>query len=251
MNVDASHIGDVSLPFTDGELTQGGLDELPVRAPEFAARGAKFAKWRCVYRITDTLPSQLCIEEHSHTTARYALACQQAGLVPILEPDILMAGTHTIERCAQVIEAILSDLFARLTAYGVFLEGCILKTSMVTPGTSCTVPLANAPQAVAAHTLRVLQHTVPVAVPGVAFLSGGMSEEEATVNLNAVNALEGVKRPWALSFCFGRALQQTCLQQWRGRSEDATAVQAAQAAFVERCRVNALASQGRYSSASA
>ncbi|MCA1798276.1 MAG: fructose-bisphosphate aldolase class I [Xanthomonadaceae bacterium] len=234
--------GTVDLPGHPGEKVTQGLDGLAARFDEYRELGARFAKWRAVLSISDDLPSAHAIEVNAHALARYAAICQAQGLVPIVEPEVLMDGAHTLTRCAQVTEAVLQAVFDALHAHGVVLERMLLKPNMVVSGTECP---QQAPAAeVAAATLTCLRRTVPAAVPGIMFLSGGQTDETATENLNAINAADGAK-PWALSFSYGRALQAPVLKAWRGEVAN---VAAAQQALLKRARLNGAAQQGTYHS---
>ena len=224
-----------------GELVTEGLDGLRERLAEYAQLGARFAKWRAVIAIAPGLPTDRAIQVNAHALGRYAALCQEAGVVPIVEPEVLMDGDHTIERCFEVTEATLHTVFRAFRAQGVALEGMLLKPNMVLPGKECDRQ-AGIPE-VAAATIRCLRRAVPAAVPGVVFLSGGQSEEQATLHLNAMNA-SGTSQPWALSFSYGRALQATALRAWRG---DPARVAAGQQAFHHRARLNGAARCGRYS----
>lgn len=228
---------------TDGETVTQGMDDLDVRAAKYYAQGARFAKWRAVLAIKDVIgatPSPVSIIENSNTLARYASICQANGLVPIVEPEVLMDGDFSIEVSAAVTERVLAAVYKALSDHNVLLEGTLLKPNFVRSGAEAAVQAPGAE--VAAATVRVLQHTVPCAVPGVTFLSGGMSEEEASVALNALNQTPG-PRPWALTFSYGRALQKTVLKVWKGLKEN---VPAAQQALLDRARANSLASLGKY-----
>ncbi|CAM9896639.1 unnamed protein product [Discosporangium mesarthrocarpum] len=218
-----------------------GLDGLVERAKKYYAQGARFAKWRAVLQITpDGCPTNLSIQENAWGLARYARAVQEAGLVPIVEPEILMDGEHNIHTTAAVQEKVLAAVYKALSDNGVFLEGSLLKPSMTCPGADCTEEVT--PQAIAATTIKTLEKTVPPAVPGITFLSGGMSEEEASVNLNIMNTIER-QGPWSLTFSFGRALQQSCLKAWQGKPEN---LEAAQAALMARAQANSEANLGKY-----
>ncbi|MCC7484082.1 MAG: fructose-bisphosphate aldolase class I [Burkholderiales bacterium] len=223
-----------------GETITEGLDNLARRCAEYVKLGAKFAKWRAVITIGANIPSAACVGANAHALARYAAICQAAGLVPIVEPEVLMDGDNTIERCEEVTEWTLRETFAALASQRVAPEGMVLKPSMVISGKKC--PKQAPVQEVAERTLAVLKRTVPAAVPGIAFLSGGQSEEVATAHLDAMNRLGGV--PWLLSFSYGRALQQAALKAWKGSPAN---VAAAQAAFLHRARMNGLATAGKYS----
>ena len=223
-----------------GETVTEGLDRLRERCEEYRALGARFTKWRAVIRIGPGLPSSYCLRANAHALARYAAIAQEAGLVPIVEPEVLMDGDHGIERCREATEATLHAVFEELVAQHCLLEGIVLKPNMVTAGASSGRPMDA--DEVAERTLEALRRCVPAAVPGVAFLSGGQSGEEACANLNAM-ARRG-PHPWELSFSFGRALQYPALEIWGGRPEN---VAAAQAAFLHRARMASLARSGRYS----
>jgi len=235
--------GTVELAGTNGETTTQGLDSLAQRCAQYYTAGARFAKWRAVLKIGPTEPSQLAINENANGLARYAIICQENGLVPIVEPEILVDGPHDINKCADVTERVLAACYKALNDHHVLLEGTLLKPNMVTPGSDSK---KVAPEVVAEYTVRALQRTMPPAVPAVVFLSGGQSEEEATVNLNAMNQYKG-KKPWSLSFSFGRALQQSTLKAWSGKEEN---VKKAQAAFLARCKANSEATLGKYVSGS-
>jgi fructose-bisphosphate aldolase class I len=229
------------LPGTDGETATCGLDGLDVRAKKYYDAGARFAKWRAVLKIGNgAIPSDLSIQETAHTLARYAAICQANGLVPIVEPEILNDGNHSIERCAYETERVLAAVFKALNDHHILLEGCLLKPNMVLSGYD--LPTKPTPEQVGFYTLRTLQRTVPPALVGVVFLSGGQSEEEASVNLSAINAQPG-KKPWALTFSYGRALQASTIKTWSGKPEN---VAAAQAVLVQRAKANSLAAQGKY-----
>ncbi len=225
-----------------GETVTEGLDGLAKRCAEYVQLGAKFAKWRAVITIGAQIPSEACIEANAHALARYGAICQQAGLVPIIEPEVLMDGTHDIDRCEAVTEATLRAVFAALANQGVKLEEMVLKPSMVISGKDC--PKQASVSEVAARTLAVLKRTVPAAVPGIAFLSGGQSDELASAHLDAMNRLGG--GPWALTFSYGRALQQPSLKAWKGAPAN---VPAAQAALLHRARMNGMAALGQYQAA--
>jgi fructose-bisphosphate aldolase, class I len=226
-----------------GDLITGGLDGLPERLRGYKAQGARFAKWREVYGITDRNPTPLGIEANAEALAAYAAICQAEGIVPIVEPEVLIDGDHTMERCDEVIEAVLHAVFHALYRHKVILEYMVLKPSMVLPGKD-RLPKAT-PEQVAAATVKVLRRAVPAAVPGIYFLSGGQRPEEATANLNAMNA-QFPNAPWQLSFSYGRALQDPVIQAWAGRMENRLA---AQQAFFHRAKMNGLARNGRWSAA--
>ncbi|MEO7735487.1 MAG: class I fructose-bisphosphate aldolase [Kofleriaceae bacterium] len=225
-----------------GERLTEGLDGLRDRLGAYARAGARFAKWRAVIAIADGLPTRACIEANAHALARYAVTCQQAGLVPAVEPEVLMDGAHSLERCREVTEVVLRTVFDELITQGVELEGMILKPNMVVPGSGCAVQPSVA--AVAEATVACLRRVVPAAVPGIAFLSGGQSGEVASARLNAMNAQLGAQ-PWALTFSFGRAIQYPALDIWRG---DANNVVAAQQALLHRARCDRAARRGAYDS---
>jgi fructose-bisphosphate aldolase class I len=224
-----------------GEQVTEGLDGLRERLAEYTALGARFAKWRAVLAIGPGLPSRRAIGVNAEALARYAALCQEADVVPIVEPEVLMDGDHTMERCLEATEQTLRAVFHVLPEHGVVLEGMLLKPNMVVSGKSC--PRQAGVEEVAAATVRCLRRTVPAAVPGIVFLSGGQSEERATAHLNAMNAA-GAAHPWALSFSYGRALQDSALRAWRG---DQARVAAGQQAFLHRARMNGAARLGRYS----
>ncbi len=221
------------------ETVTEGLDGLRERLAEYRELGAGFAKWRAVISIGDGRPSATCLDANAHALARYAALCQEAGIVPVVEPEVLMDGDHDIHRCYQETSAALQSVFAALATHRVVLEGIVLKPNMVLPGARCVdqVPV----DAVADATLSCLAQNVPVAVPGVAFLSGGQGPEVATAHLNAMNVKGGA--PWRLTFSFGRALQDPALRTWGGKPSNA---EAAQLALAHRLNLTAAASQGTY-----
>ena len=222
------------------ETVTEGLDGLRDRLADYHGMGARFAKWRAVIRITDKLPSVACVSANAHALARYAALCQEQRLVPIVEPEVLMNGDHTIERCEEVTGAVLHTVFHALFEQGVVLESMLLKPSMVIAGKDCSRQASL--QEVATATLRCLRRHVPAAVPGIVFLSGGQKDKLATAHLNAINRLPGPK-PWKLSFSYGRALQDAALEAWHGRDEN---VKAGQQAFYHRARCNGAATRGEY-----
>jgi fructose-bisphosphate aldolase class I len=226
-----------------GEKVTEGLDGLRERLAEYKKMGARFAKWRAVITIGPGIPSRACIQANAHALARYAALCQEAGLVPIVEPEVLIDGDHTIERCHAVTTATLRRVFHELAMQHVAFEGMILKASMVISGKSC--PSRAGVAEVADRTVDCLLNTVPAAVAGVAFLSGGQGPEEATAHLNAMNA-KYPNLPWPLSFSYARALQDPAMQAWKGKSANVTG---AQKLLLHRARMNASATQGRYSEA--
>lgn len=236
--------GVVTLLGTEDESTTQGLDGLAQRCAKYKAEGAQFAKWRCVLKIGKNTPSPLSILENANVLARYASICQANRLVPIVEPEILPDGDHDLERAQKVTEKVLAAVYKALSDHNVYLEGTLLKPNMVTAGQSC--PTKYTPEDNARATVTALQRTLPPAVPGVTFLSGGQSEEEASLNLNAINQYQG-KKPWALTFSYGRALQASVLKAWGGKPEN---VAAGQGELLKRAKANGLASQGKYSAGS-
>jgi fructose-bisphosphate aldolase class I len=235
--------GTKDIPFFPGEKITEGLDGLGERLKEYHALGARFAKWRAVIDIGDGIPTDYAIAANADALARYAALCQAANIVPIVEPEVLMDGPvakHGIETCEIVTERTLTTVFDALKAARVRLEAMILKPNMVVPGKNSGAKAS--PQQVAERTVRVLKRTVPAAVPGVAFLSGGQSDEEATRHLSLMNAMAPL--PWKLTFSYGRALQAAALKAWGGRREN---LAAAQAAFAHRARMNGLAASGKWS----
>ena len=232
--------GTKPLPFYPGEKITEGLDGLADRLAEYKQLGARFAKWRAVIEIDENaIPSTFGIRANAQVLARYAALCQSLDLVPIVEPEVLMDGAHGIERCEVVTSAVLETVFAELDAHRVAFEGMLLKPNMIIPGKKC--PQQASAQEVAEATIRCMKRYVPAAVPGIVFLSGGQSAEEATDNLNAMNAMGA--HPWQVSFSYGRALQAPVLAAWKGLEANATA---AQKALQKRCRLNGLARDGAY-----
>jgi fructose-bisphosphate aldolase class I len=227
-----------------GEKITEGLDGLRDRLKEYVQLGARFAKWRAVITIGDGIPSQGCIEANAQALARYAALCQEAGLVPVVEPEVLMDGEHSMERCFMVTEEVLHTLFSQLYTQRVMLEGMILKPNMVVPGLTC--PKQESVDEVADATVKCLLRAVPAAVPGIAFLSGGQSAELASARLNAMNAIFKSRLPWALAFSFARAIQQPALEIWRGEEAH---VEAAQKALYHRANCNRAARRGEYNAA--
>ncbi|MCJ7824865.1 MAG: fructose-bisphosphate aldolase class I [Anaerolineales bacterium] len=227
-----------------GEKITEGLDGLRDRLAEYSRMGARFAKWRAVITIGDGIPSRGCIEANAQALARYAALCQEAGLVPIVEPEVLMDGGHTLERCREVTEEVLRTIFNQLYTQRVTLEGMILKPNMVLPGLTC--PRQEAVEEVADATVRCLLRVVPAAVPGIAFLSGGQSGELASARLNAMNAGFKSRLPWALAFSFARAIQQPALETWSGLD---IKVKAAQKVLLHRAKCNSAARRGEYNAA--
>jgi len=231
--------GAMDLALCPGEKVTEGLDGLRPRLAEYFKLGARFAKWRAVITIGEAIPSHACIYANAHALARYAALCQEASIVPMIEPEVLLEGNHTVERCEEVTEATLRATYAAMAAHHVSLEHLILKTSMVVSGKECS---RQAPvDEVAERTIRVLKRTVPAAQPGIVFLSGGQSDEAATAHLNAMAAMKGV--PWPLTFSYSRALQNPALKAWRGQTANAAA---AQKAFRHRAHMNGLAAQGKW-----
>jgi fructose-bisphosphate aldolase class I len=227
-----------------GEKITEGLDGLRERLKEYCQMGARFAKWRAVIAIGEGIPTRSCIEANAHALARYATLCQEAGLVPIVEPEVLMDGGHTLERCRVVTEEVLRIVFTQLNCQRVLLEGMILKPNMVLPGLTC--PTQASVDEVANLTVKSLWRTVPAAVPGIAFLSGGQTDELASARLNVMNLRFKSQLPWALSFSFARAIQQPALDIWRGEEANVTA---AQRALLHRARCNQSARRGEYTAA--
>jgi len=236
--------GAKDLALHPGEQVTEGLDGLRERLAEYKALGAAFAKWRAVITIGEGLPSEACVAANAHALARYAALCQEADIVPMVEPEMIMEGTHTIERCYEVTARVLKALFAELAGQGVALEGTILKVSMVLPGKACAVQVGD--EEVARQTVKCLLENVPANVAGVVFLSGGQSDSQSTLRLNAMHGLgegAGATLPWPLSFSYGRGIQQPALEMW-GR--DRAAFAGAQAVLVHRARMNGLAAEGKY-----
>ena len=225
-----------------GEKITEGLDGLRERLAEYFQMGARFAKWRAVIAIGENIPSRSCLEANAQTLARYAALCQEAGLVPIVEPEVLMDGAHTLEQCRKVTEETLRNVFIQLNCQRVLLEGMVLKPNMVLPGLDCATQ--ESVDEVADATVKTLLRTVPAAVPGIAFLSGGQPSELASARLNAMNVRFKTRLPWALTFSFSRAIQQPALEIWRGQDANA---KAAQQALVHRAKCNRAARRGEYS----
>ena len=236
--------GAKNLACRPGEKVTEGLDGLRDRLAEYSQMGARFAKWRAVIVIGESIPSQGCIEANAQALARYAALCQEAGLAPIVEPEVLMDGEHTLERCFEVTEEVLRTVFNQLYTQRVMLEGMILKPNMVLPGLTC--PRQEPVDEVADATAKCLLRAVPAAVPGIAFLSGGQSAELASARLNAMNARFRSRVPWALAFSFSRALQQPALEIWKGEEAH---VSAAQQALYHRAKCNQAARRGEYNAA--
>ncbi len=234
--------GKIALALAPGDEITQGLDGLGKRLVGYKEQGARFAKWRAVYNVSATLPSRIAIQANAQALARYAAICQELGVVPIVEPEVLIDGAHSMARCAEVTQAVLHEVFNALLEHGVALEYMLLKPSMVLPGKAHPNPAS--PAEVARETLRVLRRSVPAAVPSINFLSGGQTPAQASANLDAMNRC-GVQ-PWLLSFSYGRALLDPALQAWGGQP---ARVRAAQAALLKRARLNAAAVQGRYTAA--
>jgi len=225
----------------DENITQG-LDGLPERLADYKAKGARFAKWRAVYTISGSTPSRLAIKTNAEVLARYAAICQEIGIVPIVEPEVLIDGDHTLARCEEVSEPVLRAVFKALYRHKVQLEYVVLKPSMVISGKAC--PQKASAEEVAKATLRVLKRTVPAAVPTINFLSGGQTPEQATAHLNLMNQMGYL--PWNVSFSYARALQDYCLKTWQGQAKN---IPAAQKAFYKRAKLNSLAAMGKYAEA--
>lgn len=234
--------GKLPLPNAPGDEITQGLDGLAQRLEGYKQQGARFAKWRNVYHITLTTPSRLAIDANAEVLARYAATCQAQGIVPIVEPEVLIDGDHSIDRCAEITAAVLHEVFHALHRHGVILEHMLLKPNMVLPGKAR--PQKATPEEVAKQTIRILRRTVPAAVPSINFLSGGQTPQEATANLNAMNQLE--PQPWELSFSYGRALQEPALQAWQGDPGNA---QPTQVALYKRAKLNGAARYGKYTPA--
>ena len=232
--------GAKELAMMNGETVTEGLDGLRERLNEYSNLGAKFAKWRAVISVSDEIPSSLCIEANSHALARYAALCQEAGIVPIVEPEVLMDGSHTIEKCYEVTKKTLEKVFDDLYKHKVDLKGICLKPNMVIDGKESL--RKSSPEEIAQMTINCFKETVPSEVPGIVFLSGGQSEVEATENLNAINKIDGT--PWNLSFSYGRALQASALKAWQGKSENENECSKA---FAHRAKMNSLATIGKWS----
>jgi fructose-bisphosphate aldolase class I len=232
--------GTTALPGSPSEKRTQGLDGLRERLGDYKKLGARFAKWRAVITIGDGIPTRHCLADSAHALAVYAALCQEQGLVPIVEPEVLMDWSNTIERCYEVTDATLREVFLALHDHGVVLERMLLKPNMVIAGKECKTPASV--QQVATETVRCFRRTVPAAVPGIVFLSGGQSAAQATAHLSAMNAMG--PHPWQLSFSYGRALQDEALKAWKGQSAN---VAAGQKAFLNRSRLNGAARAGRYS----
>ena len=233
-----------SLTGSDDEMITSGLDGLETRLIGYKNIGCEFVKWRAVFKIGPKLPTQNCINTNVRLLAKYAIISQKINLVPIIEPEVLMDGDHSIEECFKTTEQVLTETYKQLNNYGVFLEGTILKPNMILPGNSYTKQ--STPEEIAMKTITVLKKTVPSEVPGITFLSGGQTEEEATNNLNAINIQANITQfPWELSFSYGRGLQSTTLKKWSGKSANK---KSAQEIFLHRSALTSAARQGKYSS---
>ena len=232
--------GLVPMPGLPGEQITEGLEGLPERLAEYYKMGARFAKWRAVFTIGKTIPTQMCLDANAERHAEYALMCQQAGLVPIVEPEVLTDGDHGIDRCEEVTMNVLKTVFAKLAAKEVMLEGILLKPNMITPGVDA--PIQSTSEQIALATADVLLKLVPSQVPGIVFLSGGQSEEMATLRLNLIERLNK-NYPWQITFSYGRALQNSEVHTWLGNPAN---MEAAQKVFLHRCRMNSLARDGKY-----
>lgn len=233
--------GVVPLMGSEGETTTQGLDDLSQRCAQYKKDGCDFAKWRCVLKIGKNTPSHQSMLENANVLARYASICQMNGLVPIVEPEVLPDGEHDLDRAQKVTETVLAFVYKALNDHHVFLEGTLLKPNMVTAGQSC--PKKYTPEEVAKATVLALSRTMPAAVPGVTFLSGGQSEEEASVHLDAINKCTVAKKPWALTFSYGRALQASVLRAWGGQDDR---VKNGQDELMKRAKANGHASLGKY-----
>ncbi len=237
-------IGAMDLAAHPGEKITEGLDHLRDRLQQYSQLGARFAKWRAVIAMGEGLPSRSCLEANAHALARYAALCQEAGLVPIVEPEVLMEGAHTLEQCRKATEELLRNVFIQLNCQRVLLEGIVLKPNMVLPGLTCHTQ--ESVDDVADITMKSLWRTVPAAVPAIAFLSGGQSAELASARLNLMNHRFKAQLPWTLAFSFARALQQPALEIWQGQESNVTA---AQQALLHRAKCNRAARRGEYTAA--
>jgi fructose-bisphosphate aldolase class I len=235
--------GTKPLPMCPGEVVTVGLDKLADRLPKYYEQGARFAKWRAVIAVSDTLPSAACVQVNAHALARYAALCQEQGVVPIVEPEVLMDGAHTIKRCEEMTGNVLHAVFNALFDQKVSLEGMLLKPNMVISGKESAKQASV--REVALATVRCLSRHVPAAVPGIVFLSGGQNHLVATAHLSAINQIDGPK-PWKLSFSYGRALQDEALKAWQGKNEN---LKAGQQAFYHRAKCDSAAALGRYNTA--
>lgn len=234
--------GKLALPNAPGDEITAGLDGLGLRLEKYKKQGARFAKWRCVYHISDTTPSQLAIEANAEVLARYAAICQSQGIVPIVEPEVLIDGNHSLSRCAEISEEVFHAVFHALHRHHVVLEHIVLKPNMMVPGKETSYKAT--PEEVATQTIKVLRRTVPAAVPSINFLSGGLTPEDATAFLNAMNQQN--PQPWELTFSYGRALQEPALKAWSGNSANNKNTQDA---LYNRAKLNGTARYGKYNSA--
>ncbi len=232
--------GKLALPNAPGDEITEGLDGLALRLEKYKKQGARFAKWRCVYHISDTTPSQVAIEANAEVLARYAAICQSQGIVPIVEPEVLIDGNHSLSDCVEVSEAVFHEVFHALHRHNVVLEHIVLKPNMMVPGKESAHKAT--PEEVAIQTIKVLRRTVPAAVPSINFLSGGLTPEKATAYLNAMNQMS--QQPWELTFSYGRALQEPALKAWQGNSANSHNTQAA---LFKRAELNGAARYGKYS----
>jgi len=230
-----------NIPFCDNETYTQGLTDLDLRCKQYYEAGARFAKWRAVIRISRGTPTDAAIKENAESLAKYAAICQMNGLVPIVEPEIVMDGDHSLAIGQYWTKKVIAECYYQLNKYHVILEGTLLKPNMVAPGQECAE--RPSPSEIAIATLTALSRSVPPAMPGVVFLSGGQSEEDATVHLNEINKLKSVQHPWSLTFSYGRALQKTCLDVWKGKKEN---FEAAQQALLVRANANGAAQKGEY-----
>ena len=235
--------GTVVIGGTNNETATQGLDDLGKKCAQYYADGARFAKWRAVLRIGKDEPSRVAILENAHGLARYAAICQENGLVPIIEPEVLVDGTHTIDESAAKSEKVFAEVIKACQDQAILFEGALLKPNMITHGSDCETKASA--QEIAWKTVRTLLRTVPGAIPGIMFLSGGQSEDQATENLNEMNKITTVAKPWNLSFSYGRALQHSCLRAWLGKPEN---VAEAQRVLLERARNNSQATFGTFKS---
>ena len=238
IKVDTGTVDPTNFP---GEKITEGLDGLRARLIEYSSLGLRFAKWRAVFSIGKGIPTDTCIEANTQSLARYAALCQQAGMVPIVEPKVLMDGYHSLAECFEVTERVLKSLFYELYKQRVLLEGIIVKPNMVLPGIDCTIQNSN--EEIADATVKCLLHCIPAAVPGIAFLSGGQSGELATERLNLMNLKYGPKLPWALTFSYSRAIQLPALECWKGQAEN---IVEAQKILLHNAKSNSLARNGMY-----
>jgi len=233
--------GVVDLMGSEGESTTQGLDDLSQRCAQYKKDGCDFAKWRCVLKIGTNTPSYQSMLENANVLARYASICQMNGLVPIVEPEVLPDGDHNLDRAQKVTETVLAFVYKALNDHHVYLEGTLLKPNMVTAGAQCSTKYT--PEQVATATVTALSRTMPAAVPGVTFLSGGQTEEDATIHLDAINKCTAAKKPWALTFSYGRALQASVLRAWGGKDDQ---IPAGQGELLKRAKANGEAAQGTY-----